>query len=115
VPIATEIPLTQSIATSSTTLSLVDNSVLISEAGTYLVSIFANGTNGTDPVIVALYINDVASSDYVIENIGNGSSSVSASRTFIINANAGDKLSLYNNSNGTITVSDASISVLALN
>ena len=105
------IPLTLTASTATTTMSVSDNSVVIGEAGSYLVSYYVGGSVPTNELITTLYLNDAPVSG---ESIIQSNSAGAASKTVILNLSAGDDLSLYNESATEATLSAASITVLKL-
>ena len=106
------IPIALITATPNTTLSVSNNAVNLPEAGTYLVSFFANGSAGEgDDFSISLYLNG---SPIVNENVVVNSEGrlVSVSKTLLVTtANAGS-LSIHNTSNTGVTLNSASIMVL---
>ena len=105
------IPLALDTATPTTTMSVSGSSVNITEAGTYLVSFFANGSVPTGDFSTSLYQNGVALAG---ETIIIDDSTGAGSKTVLVNASAGDTLSIYNTSAETATLSGASLVVLKL-
>ena len=105
------IPLSFDTATPTTTMSVTDNAVNITETGTYLVSFFANGSVPIGDFSTSLYQNGVAVTG---ESIIISDSSGAGSKTVLVNAVAGDTLSIYNTSAQTATLSGASLVVLKL-
>ncbi len=103
------IPLVFDTASPTTTMSVSNNAVNLTEAGTYLVSFFTNGSVPTGDFSTSLYQNGapVAGESIIITD-----SAGSSSKTILINASAGDTLSLYNTSGETATLLGASLTVL---
>jgi len=105
------IPITLSAATADTTMTITDNAVNITEAGTYLVSYYVGGSVATNEFVTALYLNGA---EIANENIVQSNSAGAASKTVLLNLSAGDTLSLYNTSATEATLSAAAITVLKL-
>ena len=104
------IPLTLASATADTSMTVVDNEVNITEAGTYLISYFTDGSVATGDYITSLYLNDSAVAN---ESLNVGTDGI-ASKTILLSLNAGDTLALYNTSTSDVAVDNASITVLKL-
>jgi hypothetical protein len=111
VPTNTIIPLDFISQTPDSTLSVTNNTIAISETGTYLVTYYAAGSVATGEFITSLYLNGAP---ILNENIVQSNSAGAASKTILLSLNAGDELSLYNTSEGEATLSSASITVLKL-
>ena len=95
-------------------MTVSDNAVNITEAGSYLVSYYAGGSGSTGTNTIALYQDGVAIPNESIV-ITDGTANGSSSRTALINVTTvPTTLSLYNTSGEDITLSGASISVLRL-
>lgn len=107
------IPITQSTATTPTTLSVSNNSVNLPDAGTYLVSYSAGGSATTTDLSVGLYLNGVQIPNENIIVASDGVTS-SSSKTILVTAPSGSTLSLHNTSTDAITLTSASITVLKL-
>ena len=107
----TIIPLTLDTATADTSMSVTDNDVTFSEAGTYLISYFSNGSVATGDFSTSLYLNDSPISG---ESIVQSNSAGAGSKTILLSVSAGDTLSLYNTSATEATLSSASITALKL-
>ena len=105
------IPIEFNTATDSTTMSVSDNAINISDAGIYLVSYFANGSAETGDLAVSLYQNGTFITGETI-TLTDGSGAVS--KTILISLDAGDTLSIYNSSDATLTLLGASITALKL-
>ena len=107
------IPITQSTATTPTTLSVSNNSVNLPDAGTYLVSYSAGGTATTADLIVSLYLNgaEIAEESIIVASAGATSSS---SKTVLLTVPANSTISLYNTSTEDATLSSGSLTVLKL-
>ena len=105
------IPLTLNTATTDTTLSVVDNAVVIADAGTYLVSYYSAGSVPTGDFTTALYSNGSAITN---ENLVQPNSAGAASKTSVLSLGAGTTLSLYNTSDAQASLSNASLTVLKL-
>ena len=105
------IPIALDTATPATTMNVSGNAVNITEDGTYLVSYFANGSVPTGDFSISLYQNGaVVTGETIILDNGSGA----GSKTILVNASAGDTLSIYNTSGETATLSGASLTVLKL-
>ena len=107
------IPIALDSATPTTTMSVVNNSVTLADAGSYLVSYQADGSGSTVDNTVSLYQNGAILADETLY-LSNATERGSASKTVIVNASAGDTLSLYNTSGEALAVNDASITVVKL-
>jgi hypothetical protein len=92
-------------------MTVTANAVNISEDGTYLVSFYASGVVTSGELSTSLYLNDTALAD---ETIVQPDSSGAASKTILLNLDAGDTLSLYNTSTIVATLSGASLTVVKL-
>lgn len=103
------IPLALNTATPNTTFSVSDNAVNLPEAGTYIVSYYANGSVPTGDFITTLYLNGAALAN---ETIIQSDSVGAASKTALITTTGPATLSLYNGSASVATLSDASITVI---
>ena len=103
------IPIGLNTSTPNTTLTVTDNAVNVSEEGTYLVSYFANGSVSEDDFTIALYVNGAeVGGENIIQQSGAGASS----KTVLLNLPANSTVSLYNISDQTATLSNASLLVL---
>lgn len=105
------IPLAFNTASTDNTMTVAGGGVTVSEAGTYLVSYFANGSVDTGTFSVALYLNGSAiTNDNIVftDSVGAGS------KTVLINLDANDNVSVYNTSLTDATLSGASLTVLKL-
>jgi hypothetical protein len=104
------IPLELSDSTAPTTLSVVDNSVVLPDAGTYLIQYSANGS-ASGPFEVSLYLdgalvpNQSITITNVATNIGSGS------RSILLTTVSGGTLSLYNTSDSSATLVTADLTV----
>jgi hypothetical protein len=103
------IPITQTTATTNSSMTVVDNAINITEDGVYLVSYFTQSAD-QGPFVVSLYENGVALTN---ENIRFGDSG-GASKTILLSLNNGDTLALYNTSETDLTVTNASLTALKL-
>ena len=104
------IPIALDTATPTATMSVSGNAVNIADAGTYLVSFFANGSVPTGDS-TSLYQNDApitGESIIISDSVGAGS------KTILVIADAGDTLSIYNTSADTATLLGASLTVVKL-
>ena len=107
------IPIVLDTATTTTTMSVSNNAINITEDGVYLVSYFANGSAGeTSSFSITLYQNGSAITGETITLTDEEGGAVS--KTILVNANAGDTLAIYNSSNTTATLLGASITSLKL-
>ena len=105
------VPLTLNASTPTTTMSVVDNQVVISEAGTYMVSYFANGSVATNAFIISLYLNGSAVAG---ESLILADSEGAGSKTILLTLPANSTLSLVNSSATEATLSNASITAQKL-
>ena len=103
------IPIELNTSTPNTTLTVTDNAVNVSEEGTYLVSYFVNGSVSENDFTIALYVNGAeVGGENIIQQSGAGASS----KTVLLNLPANSTVSLYNISDQTATLSNASLLVL---
>lgn len=108
----TIIPLALNTSTAGNTFSVTDNHVVLPQSGTYLVSFFVNGYSASGSLVTALYLNDSAITNQAITLSATSDSVNSGSKTVLITATAGSRLSLYNASTDSATLSDASLTVM---
>ena len=109
---ATIIPIAQIAATTGTTMSVSSNAVNLPEAGTYLVSYFANGSVPSGNLSTSLYLDGSPVSGESIVQTNTASSSSAAGKTVLITTEGAGTLSLYNTSGETATLSSATLTVL---
>lgn len=104
------IPITEITSTPDSTMSVSANAVNLPEAGTYLVSYFANadGTTGFD---LSLYLGGVQIPGETISVAGSGTSD-SASKTILVTTTGADTLSLYNTSANAVSFDSVGLTVL---
>ena len=103
------IPLTLTSASPTSTMTVSGGSVNVTEAGSYLVSYFTDGSVTTGDFSTSLYLNGapIANESIVFtDSVGAGS------KTVLLNLSAGDTLSLYNTSTTEATLSGASLTLL---
>ena len=93
-------------------MGVTDNAVNLPEAGSYLVSYFANGSVPTGDLSVSLYLDGVPIAGEVISAGDSSSGDVSLSKTILLTTTGGGALSIYNTSAETATLTGASITVL---
>ncbi len=105
------IPITLDTATTDTTMTVSDGSINIAEDGVYLVSYFANGSTAEGNFAISLYQNDTLITGETI-TLTSGEGAIS--KTVLLSLGAGDTLSIYNSSDQTATLLDASITALKL-
>ena len=105
------IPIEFDESTIDTTMTVLNNEIVINDSGVYLVSFFANGTVETGNFSVGLYENGTLISDQVITLTD---SSGAVSKTVLIDLDAGDTIALYNTADSTLTLLGASITALKL-
>ncbi len=107
------IPIALSSATPATTLSVTANAVNIPQAGSYLITYYADGVGTTGTNSVTLYQNGtpIANGELVVSN---GATRGSASRSVIVNTTGASTVALYNTSGEELTLTNASITVLKL-
>ena len=98
-------------STPTTTLSVVNSEVVLPEAGSYLVSYFANGSVPDDNLSITLYLdgNPIAGETILVNSVNEQNA---VSKTILINVDDASNLSLYNTSTGTASLTSASITVL---
>ncbi len=105
------IPIALISSTPDTSISVLDNAVTLSEDGVYLVSYSSSGDVPTGDFVTSLYLNGSAlTGETIVQSNGAGA----GSKTIVIDATAGDELSLYNTSASPSTLSSASITVVKL-
>jgi hypothetical protein len=92
-------------------MSVVDNEVVVSEAGTYMVSYYVGGSVPTNEFIVSLYLNGSAITG---ENLIQSNSAGVGSKTILLTLPANSTLSLVNSSATEATLSNASITAQKL-
>lgn len=109
---ATIIPIAQIAATAGTTMSVSANAINLPEAGTYLVSYFANGSVPSGNLSTSLYLDGTQVSGETIVQTNTAGSSSAAGKTVLITTNGAGTLSLYNTSGETATLSSATLTVL---
>ena len=105
------IPLALDTSTPDTTITVANNAVTVTEAGTYLVSYYVGGSVPTNEFITSLYLNGSAIAD---QTIIQSNSAGAASKTILITLDSGDSLSLYNTSATEATLSGAAITIVKL-
>ena len=105
------IPIAQLASTPGATLSVSDNSVVLPEAGTYLVSYFSNGTNPSGDLLTSLYLNGSLLTGETLISASFGDSAA-AGKTILITTTEGATLSIYNTSAASATYSSATLTVL---
>ena len=98
-------------STPTTTLSVANSEVVLPEAGSYLVSYFANGSVPDDNLSLSLYLNGAPiAGENILANSVN--EQVSLGKTVLINLTEAGTLSIYNTSAQTASLNSASITVL---
>lgn len=102
------IPLALTTASPASTMSLVDNAVNVTEAGTYLVSYFYQNEPEKQNASVSLYLNGAPVANEVL------SDESSASRTILLNLAAGDAIAIYNTSTTATDFASASITAVKI-
>ncbi len=114
VPDGTIIPLATTSTTPDSSMTVANNAVNITEAGSYLITYYAGGNGTTGENTVALYQDGaVIPNESII--ISNGAEPDSSSRTSLINVTTvPTALSLYNTSGEELTLTGASLAVLKL-
>ena len=103
------VPISLSASSPASTMTATGNEITLTEAGSYLVSYYTEGSVATGDYETSLYLNGVAIPD---ESITFVDSSGAGSKTILLNTEAGDTLSIYNTSDTDATVNNASITVL---
>ena len=106
------IPITFLASTPTTTLSIEDNSVVLPEAGTYLVSYFTNGSVDSGDLEVSLYLdgNELANESIILTDTSGATAT--GSKTILLTTTDGGNLSLYNTSAQPLNLISASLMVL---
>ncbi|MBQ3493505.1 MAG: hypothetical protein IJA88_05290 [Clostridia bacterium] len=105
------IPITLNASSPATTMTVADNEVIVTDAGTYLVSYFADGSTAGGSFDTSLYLNDVAIAN---ETLSFTSGEGSSSKTILLNLSANDGISIYNTSATEATLSSASITIVKI-
>ena len=103
------IPIVLTTATPTTSMSVTDNAVNITEDGVYLISYFGERVNeGT--YTISLYQNDtiVVNESLQLPELGG------SSKTILLSANTGDTLAIYNTSAIELPLTNASLTVLKI-
>ena len=105
------IPIEFDESTADTTMTVVDNEIVINDSGVYLVSFFANGSVETGNFSIGLYENGalIAGEDITITD-----TSGAVSKTDLIDLDAGDTISLYTTADSPLTLVGASRTALKL-
>ncbi|MBE7061055.1 MAG: collagen-like protein [Clostridiales bacterium] len=105
------IPIVFDTSTPTTTMSVTDNAVNVSEAGVYMVSYYVGGSVPTNEFVTSLYLNGAPVTD---ESIVQSNSAGAAGKTILLSIPANSTLSLYNTSATEATLSGASLTVQKL-
>ena len=105
------IPLTLVTSTPSSTLSVSGGSVVLPDAGTYLISYYANGSVPSGDLEVSLYLDGVAIPNESITITSTPDETASGSKTILVTTASGGTLSIYNTSDQTATFEGASLTV----
>ncbi|MBQ3116343.1 MAG: hypothetical protein IJC07_04870 [Clostridia bacterium] len=105
------IPLALTSSTPVTTMAVVDNEVVFSEAGTYMVSYYTGGSVAGGDFVTSLYLNGSAVTG---ESIVQPDSAGAGSKTILLTLPANSTLSLVNTSATEATLSNASITAQKL-
>ena len=106
------IPLTLNSQTTTSSLGVVDGSVTLPSAGTYLISYAVDGSVTGDVLSVSLYFNDAPIANETITVDSTADTLVAVSKTILYTATEGGTLSLYNTSATPLTVTNGSITAL---
>lgn len=109
---ATQIPLTLTAATPSSTMSVTGNSITVPNAGYYLVSYSVNGSVPLGDIVTALYLNGAPVPNEVITQTNAAGTVSEGSKTVLLNIPANSTLSLYNTSDGSATLTNASLTAV---
>lgn len=108
------IPVTQTAATTGTTMTVSANAVNV-PAGTYLVSFGATGTSGANGTLsVQLYRNGVAEANEIISNETANTQQANVSKTIVLTAAAPTALSIHNASTESSQFTGANLTVMKL-
>jgi hypothetical protein len=89
-------------------MTVANNEITVSEAGTYLVSYFYENTALDTDTEISLYLNDTAITGEVLTDQD------SANKTILLNLDAGDSIALYNTSATDAAIDSASITVVKI-
>ena len=105
------IPLTLNSATPDSSMSVVGNSVSITESGSYLVTYSLNGSAPTGDLTADLYLNgSLVTGESISEN--SQGENASLTKTVLLNITAPSTLSIVNGSAESITALNSGLSVL---
>ncbi len=109
------IPLSTSLTTPATTMSLSSNAVTL-PAGTYLVTYGATGERASDGnVSVQLYVNGTANSNEIVSDYATSANAANVSKTILYTATAdGTTLSIYNVSGDSVNLTGANITAMRI-
>ena len=99
-------PLTLNTATPDTTMSVSANTVTITEAGYYLITYYITGES--NELSYSLDLNGATISTIINESNGENT----ASKTLLLNAVAGDQLTLVNTGDAELVITDTGITLL---
>ena len=105
------IPLQYINDTEDSTMSVVGNSIILPEAGDYLITYSINGSTPTGTLVASLYLDGVPISGETI-TLSSAGDIVSGSRTVLIYTSSASTLSLYNISSEDASVVSANLTVL---
>ena len=99
---STQIPLTLSASSTTSTLTFADNQFTL-PAGLYLVSYSADSAN---PIALSLYVNGVAD---VVETVNDASTPASVSKTALIRLADGGTVGLFNSTATDVSLTSAGL------
>ena len=99
---STQIPLTLSASSTTSTLTFADNQFTV-PAGLYLVSYSADSAN---PIALSLYVNGVAD---VVETVNDASTPASVSKTALIRLAADGTIGLFNSTATDVSLTSAGL------
>ena len=111
IPADSIIPLTLNTESPESTMTVVDNTITVTEDGTYLVSYFVDGSSTTGSFDISLYLNGSALPN---ESITLTSGEGAAGKTILLTLSAEDDISLYNTSAVDANISNASITAVKI-
>ncbi|MBO7215295.1 MAG: collagen-like protein, partial [Clostridia bacterium] len=100
-------PLTLTTATPDSSMSVSANAVTLTEDGYYLVSFFLTGNNAS-----SYSLENNGTTVATLSDTSAGTDTTTQSQTVLINASAGDTLTLVNTGTDSIAVTSTGITVL---
>lgn len=105
------IPITLNSATPNSTMSVTANQLNLPQ-GSYLITYSLNGSTASGTVALSLYQNGVPIPNETISATSGANDEVNLSKTILYNSNGINRLSLYNTSEDTASITNATITAL---